>query len=709
MKKQIAPYRQIFSSYTLVFLIAYVAGILIGEFCYDFLRNATIWFIIGIALLAAICPLMVQRFQKRASLGLAYGVGIAWMFLGIAMLVDQRNEQDISWCNTVKTHRMTIEDTPIEREKTWQFTARVLAPGEGYGKLVHCNLGKYTEIEDETRLNNNLTLRPGDEILLHGEIVSPHNTGNPDEFDYATYLRHQGVSGMIFCYANQWQNEGESKDMPLKVRALRFRNHLVERCKQYFSGKELSVFTAITLGDKSRISRDVRNTYSQSGASHVLALSGLHLGILFGLWLAFIKRLNHQRRLLIMAMRIIGLIGLFAFMFIAGFPKSLVRAGLMFALVQMQRQFEGDVYSVNNLALAALIITLLSPQAVFDVGFQLSCVSVLGILLYANHLLSPKTLINHRLLRWLAGLFVVSFVAQLATLPLVAYYFHAIPIYGLLTNFIAVPAAYILLTLGMAFFLLPFMQPVLAWILKPTLMGLNAALSYISQLPGSVVHFRPTLLTVAIIYVILILQYRVWRYGIKHIRWRYVRTSFILLCIAMVTEMADIWLLRLKPQIVFYSSYGTTPIHFIQSSNHSYLWNPSNKDGISNDKLIFQLEENFWQRHHIKPPIVAQKELSEEDCYIHDEIAMFGDKKIARINSNKRTSHLKEPLNIDFLLIERGSKSPLTIILQYYRPKLIVLSSSLSEYVRNKYEREARHYHLKTYDMSKEGALQIPL
>lgn len=747
MKIPASPYRQLVSSPTFWIFVAYVLGILWGEYFYGMLGWLSDWAFALVGVLSVLSILALFFYRERSSFALLCFAGVSCVLLGVVRLTDNRQTAEFLWPEKADTYRMLVIDAPVEKENVWQFTGRVMpldvstvegrgmvagklppthiaqfnqhVEGRGMvaGKLVRCSVrknkvGKIEKAGDGVSKADNLVvdkIRPGDEVLMHCHIEELHNTGNPGDFDYAKWLRRQGISGMAFCYAGKWQNIGEAESMPLTVQALRFRDKWVERSARYLSGRELAVFSAITLGDKTHIDKDVRHVYSSSGVSHVLALSGLHLGILFGLWQLLLKHLDHRRRRFCFFMRVLGLLGLLAFAFIAGFPKSLVRAGLMFAFMQMQIHFRSTPYSVNNLALAALVIVFFSPQAVFDIGFQLSCVSVLGILLFADLIPYPRWFKHHYRCRYLFSMLVVSVFAQLATFPLAAYYFHTISLYGLLSNFVAIPAAYLLLFLGLIFYLLPFGQSAVAMVLHPVLSGLYSVLKSISEWPGGVLHFRPTLATTLIIYVILVLCYYAFRYGVKHIDWSYIRLAFLSLVACVALELYAVWQSNLSPRILFYSSYGRTPIHFIQSSSRSYLWLPKEKGSYANEAFLEQLRNDYWAAHHMAEPAMVNDSCNNKTCFICKNMAWFDGKIVARVNTRLYQDKKRQSVPVDYLLIERGCKSSLDTILQYYMPAQIILSTSLSDYYREKYIQESQMSQIPVCDLRKEGALCIDL
>lgn len=726
MKVPVLPLRNLTTSPAFYMFVAFAVGVLFGDSFYGQLKSYVDWAVVLVGLLVVLAVAVLYFYDRRSSLPLVSFAGLACFVLGTVVLVDDRKEQEVIWAEGIKTYRVMVEDAPVEKENVWQFTGRVLPTEDipegsvrnDIGKLVRCSVAKknaggakraLVNDEGDGQLGKELLLRPGDELLMRCRITELHNTGNPGEFDYAKWLRRQGVSGMAFCYAGYWMNTGESDDMPLTVKALRARSYMVERSAKYLPDDDLAVFSAITLGDKTKVDKEIRNVYSSSGVSHVLALSGLHLGILFGLWQIVLKHLDHRRRRFFLFMRLLGLLGLLAFAYLAGFPKSLVRAALMLAFCQMQHHFQGEPFSVNNLFSAGLVILLFSPQALFDVGFQLSFASVLGILLYMGLLITPKTLMKRPVLRWVVSLALVSVVAQLATFPLVAYYFHTIPLYGVVSNFVAVPVAYLLLMLGLVFYVVPFLQPLMAPVLHFLLSLMNTFLGWMAEVPGGVLHFRPSLVAVLLIYVVLAMSFRALRRGVKYVDWRFVRCAVLAFTLCVGVELYAVWRSNLNPQIIFYGSYGGVPVHFIQSSSSSYLWMPSGVGATGAEKQVEYLKDGFWADYHVAPPVVVADTLRRDDCLVRGNVAWFGGKTVARVNARLRSGEGRMPLAVDYLLIERGSKSPLSVLLEYYSPRQVVLSASLSDYYRRRYAEESRRQHLQVYDMQAEGALRVEL
>lgn len=267
-------------------------------------------------------------------------------------------------------------------------------------------------------------------------------------------------------------------------------------------GDAYAVVAAMALGDKSALTHELRDTYSVSGASHVLALSGLHLGIIYGLLWLFLP----HRRWPAVSQTII-LIAMWLYVFLVGMPVSVVRSAVMLTVYGLLSIGHRNKMSVNALAFTAIVMLMWNPEWLFDIGFQLSFMAVLAILLFVpvfEGVFSAKYLQEHRMVRYVWGLVAVSVSAQIGVAPLIAYYFGRLSTYFLVTNFIVLPAAYLIL----GFSLIVLLFPSLAYILLYIVDSLNAVLLRITTIPGSSIDgFHPNVLQVVLTYVIIFCTY----------------------------------------------------------------------------------------------------------------------------------------------------------------------------------------------------------
>ena len=296
----------------------------------------------------------------------------------------------------------------------------------------------------------------------------------------------------------------------------------IERTQQYFlhqrslllerletaglSDDRYAVVAAMALGDRSALTKELKETYSKTGASHVLALSGLHLGIIYALLSMLVVGRRWQ-----MITQVATVLSIWAFVFLTGMSASVVRSAVMLTVYALLALGHRQKMSVNTLAFTAIVMLLVTPKALFDVGFQMSFMAVFSILLFVPLFYRPfsaEYLMTHRAVSWLWGMVAVSVAAQIGVAPLIAYYFGRFSCYFLLTNFIVIPAATIILYLALGTLLIPSLGVVLA-----SMVGLlNTTLLYIATIPGATIEgLHPSVgLTVAIYGVLLAAYYLLW-------------------------------------------------------------------------------------------------------------------------------------------------------------------------------------------------------
>lgn len=212
--------------------------------------------------------------------------------------------------------------------------------------------------------------------------------------------------------------------------------------------QDFAVIAAMAMGDKSALNQETKEAYSISGTSHILAVSGLHIGIIFQLIILLLGGKRRSKLTIILSTTIV-----WAYVIFIGFPASAVRAATMLSIYSMVLLSLRPDPTLNTLALAYIIMVLVNPFNIFDIGFQMSFLAVGSILLF--YPLFFCLLSSHsNIIRAIWGLFCVSLAAQIGTLPLIVFYFGRISCYSLITSFIAIPAATLILYLCVLLFIL---------------------------------------------------------------------------------------------------------------------------------------------------------------------------------------------------------------------------------------------------------------
>ena len=464
------------------------------------------WFSQGVWL-AALVVAVVTTVALRHDVWQGVLMMVSFVFLGGFLVTRQQSKLSKPIPGGYVTYKAVVASQPQVRGKTLRMDLWILNDDD-MPRRVKASLLRDAFAEDGRQSGDGQTddaaqgtaddLQVGDGIIATSKLEKPENY-HPSRFDYPLYLRCHGFTATTFIVPGSWRKAtlslgSLSRLERARLAALRFRQHTLRHyLTMGLDDDEMAVAVAMALGDKSRITNDLRDVYSISGASHVLALSGLHLGIIYMLLslLVGIRRKGVLHEVLI-------IIGIWSYAFFTGLSPSVVRASVMITIYSCVGLLGRDRMSVNALAFTAIIMLMANPLNLYDVGFQMSFMAVLSILIFCKPLVSlmphteqpDKPLLEWRtkVLRWLGVMVVVSCSAQLGVAPLTAYYFGRFSTYFLITNFFVIPLATVILYLTALMFLSTLVPSCLPFVAKALAMVVgwqNTMAGWVASLPGS--------------------------------------------------------------------------------------------------------------------------------------------------------------------------------------------------------------------------------
>ena len=295
-------------------------------------------------------------------------------------------------------------------------------------------------------------LEIGSQIIIKSDFQEIKNVLNPHQFNYKNYLKKQGIYHQAFINHNEYRVL-KSKKHSLQLFFTNIKKGIqISLSQKGFSKNELAVINALLIGNKQQISSELRNSYAKAGAIHILAISGLHIGILFFMLSFLFSPLKYFKNgLLIKTISVISLLWMFAIL--TGFSASVTRAVTMFSFISLGQSFKRDTPIEYSIIASMFILLIVSPLFLFDIGFQLSYCAVFSIVwlqpLFYN-LWNPKLIIIRKV--W--QLTTVSIAAQIGVLPISLFYFHQFPGLFLISNLIIIPFLGIILTFGFILILL---------------------------------------------------------------------------------------------------------------------------------------------------------------------------------------------------------------------------------------------------------------
>ena len=294
----------------------------------------------------------------------------------------------------------------------------------------------------------------------------------PEKFgSYGRLLKRRGYAGSVFLSPVEVLRLDSTRRHTLQSRA-------VERLERLgLKGKDGAVVEAISVGNRRALTTELRDAYARAGASHILAVSGLHIGIVFiffNLILWWLPLLHHGQ--IIRAVTVIVPIWIYAA--ICGFSPSVVRAALMFSALQMGVATSSRYVSLNALAATAFVMLLYRPDYLYDISFQLSFIAVLSILLFGVPMMSLLRT-RSRVVNVLLSTVVIGVAASVATMPLVLYTFGRASIVGVLLNPVVILGAYVIVVVSIIWIAMPIAP--LAGLFGTLLSSASSALNFVIE------------------------------------------------------------------------------------------------------------------------------------------------------------------------------------------------------------------------------------
>lgn len=332
-------------------------------------------------------------------------------------------------------------------------------------------------------------LEYGDRLLIPSRATPVQYSGNPGSFDYRSYCATQQIYRQAFLKTGEWRLlQGREENSYMRP-ILQCRNYCLRTLHEYIGGRESGLAAALLIGYRYDLDRDMVQDYTDTGIVHIIAISGMHLALIYGGLLWILRWWPRHRFSESMKGALIILL-LWAFTLLTGGAASVLRATVMFTFITAGKFMLNRYTNIyNTLAASAFLLLCYEPRLLMDAGFQLSYLAVLSIIICYRRMYYLWQSSN----KWLDKLWdmiALTLSAQILTLPVCLYYFHQFPVFFLPANMLAVPLSTIVLY-GEIVLLLLGGAPVLAHgtglILQLTIQWMNNVISWIAHLPGALI------------------------------------------------------------------------------------------------------------------------------------------------------------------------------------------------------------------------------
>ncbi|EAZ96518.1 competence protein [Flavobacteria bacterium BAL38] len=549
--------------------------------------------------------------------------------------------------------KKSIEETNSIRA----IVTNTLKPNEKYNKyfisLSHFNDSVVSgKILLYTPKTNCKTLHSGDEIWLNASVYPIPKAFNPYQFDYSNYLEKQNVFHQVYTRENQIKIIQTHKTIGFYIENLR--DNLSKSFDiHHFEPKTKAIIDALILGQRLELDKETIADYSNAGVIHILAISGLHISIIYFFIVFLLKPLKKVKfGAEIQLLLVLSILWLFALL--TGLPASVTRAVTLFSFISIGTYFKQPKAIYNALAISAFLILLVKPNAIFDIGFQLSYAAVLSIVLF-QPFYKKFYFTENKIGIYLTDIVLVSLAAQIGVLPLSLYYFNQLPLLFLLANLVIIPLSTAVLVGGIIILLFNFVIPDFAILL-------GKLLSIIIHLMNDYIHwiakFKSGIITnisftgwLTFSLYLVIIAFIYWMYHTKAKNIKYILGTILLFQLSYISVK---WSENNNSELVIFNE-KTTLIGI--KNNHSviaYSDVPENH----NTTLNHYVSGTFSDSLRIFP---IQNTLS------------FNNKRILVIDS---VGIYKTSLHPEIVVLTQNPKINLIRLIQEIKPKLIVADKS---------------------------------
>ncbi|MCF8278038.1 MAG: ComEC family competence protein [Flavobacteriales bacterium] len=532
--------------------------------------------------------------------------------------------------NGVQSFIAVVDDQPRQKQKSIEVVANVTdVDQQQFGKVI-----LYFKTDSASK-----QIKYGDELLLRTNIQEVEALGNPNEFNYPRYLRFHYISHRGYVQSSDWKWLSAGNPS-IYGWFLDLRSILIGKLKEAgLQGNELSVASALILGFRAELDRELMNAYAGAGATHVLAVSGLHVGIVYIILsklLLFMDRYRNGRILKTVLLVFL----LFSYAALTGFSPSVARAATMFSFVAIGKAMNRDSNIFNTLAVSVFGLVLYDPMIVMQVGFQLSYAAVIGIVLIQPKLVE-LIVFENRILDWAWSITCVSVAAQIGTFPLGLLYFHQFPILFPISNLLVIPAATLILYLGFSLFVVCLWQQALllfGWFLKTVISILNQVVVWIEQIPYSVlsgidISTLEALIIYGVISCFLIFVLQKQRLGFY--------SSLILAVIFMVMQTVEVYQQKNQQFLTVYNVRNETAIALVNGTDVTFL---SSEELWNNESsMLFHIRHHWWCKGIENEQFVAL------DDSVFNRKMEFGEFRYSIVNLPQRLGKKVNLNNLDSL------------------------------------------------------------
>jgi len=638
---------------------------------------------------------------RRYKLAVISGVAIVIIFLALGSLLVwyQDIRHDVS--SYGKHYKngddivAILQDPVVEKTNSYKAVATIVAIGKN-NEFIATKGDALIYFQKSADISS---LDYGSEIIFSTPLQEVKNAGNPGGFDYQRYCLFQRITHQGFLKKDGFIVLDKKKGSLFGRTLFSIRKKVLSILRTNIAGeKESGLAEALLIGYKDDLDKNLVQSYTNTGVVHIIAISGLHLGLIYWLLVQLLKPLRRKKvSKWFNPLAIIS--GLWLFSLLAGGQPSVLRSALMFSCIVVAESLSRKTSIYNTLAFSAFVLLCINPFWLWDVGFQLSYVAVLSIVIFVKPIYN-LVFIKNGILDLIWKLNAVSIAAQLLTTPFSIYHFHQFPNFFLLTNFVAVPLSSIIV-LGeiflCAFSFISFLALLSGKIISWLIWVMNTYIEKIESLPWSLWSGMQINIAQATLLIIIVAGFGYWL--MEKQKAGAIVAAIGLLFFAALRSSSFYRACR-QEKLIVYNIPGHQAIDIIIGRDYFFV---GDSDILSDDFVI-----NF----HLTPsrvlnrvePVDRLRGFADQENFIQ-----YGSKRILLIDGNHEFATADSKIPIDVVVVSKNPKLYFSSLTRVFNIRQVVFDGSVPAWKLKYWIKDCNSLSIPYYDVNTKGAFVMNL
>ena len=695
------------------FLIPLIFGISF-QINVNFFENKFTLTLVLIILFSAI--FLTKKYSQNFRFRYLFGIHLSIIFfvLGIFLVVLNTKQSSL------------ILNTSCQKD----FYAKIIDQGEKkkkhirfFAQLYLCKTdSNFVNLNDKILLwlpKDSLSkdLKIGDKIFFRSKVQKIKDLNNPKEFSFKDYWAFDKIFHQSFVKENYWKIQ-EKSETNFWQKIHYFRHDIMDIFKKYdIKGQNFAVLSALTLGYKKELNPETKQKFAVSGAMHILAVSGLHVGIIWQIFSGLLFFLDKKRiGQIVKAILLISI--LWSYAFLTGFSPSVIRASFMFSLMIIGETIDRQYNVYHAIAISAFFILIYNPFYLTKVGFQLSYSAVLSIVyfqpkikkLISIYIKKENNFFNKSIIflnKHITSLIAVATSAQIGTAPISLYYFNHFPNYFILTNlFVIILAVFIFYNTKLLLLTNLFPYEIISSFFAKTL---NFILDILNFIVGFIENLPYAIFTTYLNYSHIVLFY-FFLFSIilflEKKRMKFIKFALFILILFTSIRIFESIKTNIQKKIIVYNQNKSLAIDLINGENcfsffdeklyknqylqQLYFYKNTLSLGIENKEINSLDEKNFLLFSHF---------------FLKNNYFYFEGKKIFILqNSDFLNQKIETKLDIDYFILANNQEISIKKLLDYFNIKQLIIAGNNYVNKINRWEKECQDLEINYWNIKEKGA-----